>query len=116
MRGINSITKRDKRSIAQAKADGRCSYCRKPLPMKEGTIDHFWPKALGGTNKQSNWRWCCLNCNAAKADMHPLEWLQKMPAPEPMPETRYEAKCRLLAKIATRAPKTHATPDCSSEA
>ncbi len=103
MKGISSHVKRDRRAAAHAKADGRCSYCRKPVGLKEGTLDHFWPRALGGTSRQKNIRWSCLACNAAKADMHPLEWLQKMPKPEPRRATRYEIKCQLLTEIAMKA-------------
>lgn len=60
----------------------KCRYCGKKLEMPPrgischdnvyATVDHIMPKALGGKTKLSNLLTACLDCNAAKADRHPL--------------------------------------------
>jgi 5-methylcytosine-specific restriction endonuclease McrA len=51
-----------------------CAYCG----TKHGrmTIDHFMPKALGGSDKLDNLRPACIPCNQRKADMHPDDWME----------------------------------------
>lgn len=93
---------RDKRRAIFEKYRGRCCYCQARQSMRQGTIDHWMPKALGGTDAMHNLRWSCNPCNGAKADMHPLEWLKVMPDPVKDQETRYERMVRLLSSIAHR--------------
>jgi 5-methylcytosine-specific restriction endonuclease McrA len=51
----------------------KCEYCGAPAPLQPdeqgnlGTIEHFWPKWLGGTSSRDNAVWACLKCNATKA-------------------------------------------------
>lgn len=66
-----------------------------------GTIDHYLPQALGGTNEWDNLRWCCNECNGLKAAMSPQEWATKLKTAARQP-TRYERKVALLAGIAPR--------------
>ncbi|MDP3139814.1 MAG: HNH endonuclease [Burkholderiaceae bacterium] len=79
--------------------DGRCAYCRAYVGMK-GTVDHYLPQALGGTNARPNLKWCCQACNNLKGDMTPDEWDQVRPALRPAQETALEVKQRLLAHVA----------------
>jgi len=83
--------------------DGMCAYCCDPTPMPTGTVDHYVPKALGGTSHPKNLRWCCFPCNNLKGDMHPDKWLAVMPPPKPRPETAHQRRIRLLAMCAPRA-------------
>jgi 5-methylcytosine-specific restriction endonuclease McrA len=64
--------KQRRRYKARQRAGGRCSYCKKPLPLREGTIDHWVPRSAGGTRRHSNGLWACLDCNRAKGHAHPL--------------------------------------------
>lgn len=43
-----------------------CVACNKPLLRKAFTIDHVFPKALGGTDHLSNLQPMCGSCNEAK--------------------------------------------------
>lgn len=48
-------------------ADFRCTYCGTFGSNKNYlTIDHVFPKTLGGDNRQSNLTCCCLDCNRTK--------------------------------------------------
>lgn len=83
--------------------DGRCAYCCEPTPMPVGTIDHYLPKALGGTWHPKNLRWCCFPCNNLKSSMHPDKWEAVKPAPKQRPETRHQRRTRLLSLCVPRA-------------
>lgn len=100
MKGIHSAHKRRLRTLVRAQFDGRCAYCDTIVGLADGTIDHYLPQALGGTNALPNLRWCCEPCNQAKGDMDPNDWVQQLPpkAP-PSPSARVAA----LQKIAERA-------------
>lgn len=52
-----NIFKRDK---------SECQYCRKPYPRNELTIDHVYPKSLGGKTVWENVVCCCISCNRKK--------------------------------------------------
>jgi 5-methylcytosine-specific restriction endonuclease McrA len=67
-----------------------------------GTVDHYMPQALGGTNERENLRWCCIECNGEKADMHPDEWEQRIPV-RPQSPTKQQQKAALLSSIARRS-------------
>ncbi len=47
-----------------------CSYCGGPVPEKELTRDHVYPKSKGGIIKAP----ACEPCNIAKQDMYPIQW------------------------------------------
>lgn len=61
-----------------------CAYCGSPGEM---TVDHVAPlsrwKEFGVRRRildnDSNRVRCCRACNAAKANMHPREWLEAHP-------------------------------------
>ena len=83
----------------------RCAYCECPLTHREDTIDHFMPKALGGTNDRENLRLACNPCNEEKADMHPDDWLRLI-ADRPKSTRRptaSEERIAILARIAQAA-------------
>ncbi len=80
MQRINSLVKHEVRKGLCNKFDGKCAYCRKDIGMR-GTVDHYIPQALGGTNAKGNLRWCCTECNGLKGDMPPEQWEQRMPEP-----------------------------------
>jgi 5-methylcytosine-specific restriction endonuclease McrA len=56
-----------------------CFYCHRPLTWVWGkdsffTIDHYIPKAEGGTDEYNNLVPCCDRCNNLKGDTKPEEW------------------------------------------
>jgi len=58
------------RAIQNERQDGLCFYCGHY--MKFRTVDHVWPKALGGSShRERNGVLACLLCNAEKADREP---------------------------------------------
>lgn len=96
---------RELRRNLHADADGLCTYCWAETPLNAGTVDHWLPKALGGTWVRSNLRWCCAGCNGLKADMHPNEWtawLTQLRQKQPRIETKRQRRIRLLAMCAPR--------------
>ena len=57
--------------------NGRCYYCACQMTLKKSqptsrTIDHFWPKSLGGSNGVNNYVLACWDCNQAKGDQPPF--------------------------------------------
>lgn len=50
-----------------------CFYCKKELRVDQATVDHFIPKAAGGTNSHLNKVAACKQCNGNKGDSMPTE-------------------------------------------
>lgn len=101
MRRINSMKKYDMRVSLCAKFGGRCAYCNRAVGMRNGTIDHYMPQALGGTNAGENLRWCCFSCNQLKGDMHPDEWAQHMPEPV-VDDSKARRRINILSDLAKK--------------
>lgn len=102
MKGLNPDQNRQLRVDVHARFGGHCAYCGDRVRLREGTVDHYLPRALGGSNARRNLRWCCWACNQAKADMHPDEWEQRRPVLAPRRETKAEVRNRLLSEIARK--------------
>ncbi len=58
----------------QKTSAGLCWYCNKKVPLKELTMDHLIPLAMGGKSSKDNLVPCCKSCNTKKKSMMPLEW------------------------------------------
>jgi hypothetical protein len=61
----------------------QCFYCGILFdrPEAEFTVDHWWPRGLGGSDKANNLRPACADCNQRKDSMRPRrfmrsEWLR----------------------------------------
>jgi 5-methylcytosine-specific restriction endonuclease McrA len=100
---LTGLEKRMLREQLHAAAGGRCAYCDRPTRLPVGTVDHYMPEALGGTNEWANLRWSCFPCNNLKADRHPDAWTRAKPAAEVEPKTRLQLRQELLSWIARRA-------------
>lgn len=45
----------------------RCAGpCKRELPFEETTLDHIYPKSLGGSNTFDNFQIMCGTCNSLK--------------------------------------------------
>jgi 5-methylcytosine-specific restriction endonuclease McrA len=61
-----------RRSISQKaitifeKSGGKCWYCGTILQYETFHVDHFFPRALGGTNELENLVPSCASCNMRK--------------------------------------------------
>lgn len=51
-----------------------CYYCQKPLHINKTTMDHYYPKNLGGTLDVHNVVTCCKRCNSYKKSRVPEDW------------------------------------------
>lgn len=56
--------------ILRSRYGNFCFYCR--CPLKETTLDHFIPKALGGGSTIDNLVLACRGCNRRKGDKIPI--------------------------------------------
>lgn len=45
-----------------------CHYCNEQLTHETATLDHIWPRVLGGTNGLSNLCLACARCNSVLGD------------------------------------------------
>ncbi len=52
----------------------KCFYCSKSLLFKQSTLDHYYPKSLGGSDEIFNLVNCCKKCNEQKGDSLPNDW------------------------------------------
>ena len=57
------------------RAGGACEYCGVTETDSAGplTVDHFQPRACGGTDELTNLLYCCWRCNLYKADYWPAQ-------------------------------------------
>lgn len=52
----------------------RCKYCGQALTPNKRTLDHIYPRALGGVSIPDNLLPCCEDCNQQKADLTPRQF------------------------------------------
>jgi hypothetical protein len=45
---------------------GKCFYCKKDVPITEGTRDHLIPQTFGGSSFLENLVYSCRSCNSKK--------------------------------------------------
>ena len=62
-----NITKSDRRRNIWQKSNGLCAHCGKVIYGHNQTIDHFIPKALGGTFDTRNLMPLCRECNKIRS-------------------------------------------------
>ena len=69
-----SITAKVRRVVRQ-RAQCACEFCGVTETDTGGdlTVDHFHPKAKGGTDELDNLLYCCHRCNQYKADYWPMQ-------------------------------------------
>lgn len=71
---MNSKEASDRRKLVARllkKYGAQCFYCPQPLDMDNCTVDHYVPRAAGGSNHIDNLRPSCFPCNNWKADRVP---------------------------------------------
>lgn len=66
--------------------EGRCHYCERAFFQNQytklrPTLDHLYPKALGGTNHYDNLVAACHTCNCLKANMTLIQFLNFLSRP-----------------------------------
>lgn len=66
--GRGSLTKSKRRTVWE-RDGGRCHYCREAVPAgPQRSLDHVWPKVLGGSNRNDNLVAACIPCNEARGE------------------------------------------------
>jgi hypothetical protein len=55
---------------AEARAEGRCEYCRMHQSLQGATfhVEHIVPRSRGGATEPNNLAWACPGCNLRKSD------------------------------------------------
>jgi hypothetical protein len=106
------VTEQERRDAVRRRYDERCGYCG-VHESEAGTlleIDHFQPRAVGGTDTLDNLVYCCPTCNRLKGGFWPsgdhCASEQRLLHPERDDlslHLREEANCRLSALTATGA-------------
>lgn len=64
------------------KDNTKCYYCGNPLTRKISTLDHIFPKDLGGPTLPINLAISCSSCNNQKSNMTEEEFLFYLSLPE----------------------------------
>jgi len=67
------MTEEARRATVHATYHGRCGYCtvHESEAGTELEIDHFQPRAAGGSDDPNNLVYCCTTCNRLKGDFWP---------------------------------------------
>lgn len=68
---LNNKSRRNNKSHKRTLFDqsNKCHYCGKVLEYEEATVDHFIPRAKGGSNDIENKVLSCGPCNVKKGSM-----------------------------------------------
>ncbi|MDK2866232.1 MAG: hypothetical protein PWP51_858 [Clostridiales bacterium] len=53
---------------------GICFICGKPVKRNKMTLDHYYPKSMGGSTEVFNLVCCCKQCNRLKRSQVPKDW------------------------------------------
>ena len=61
-----------KRERILIKNYGVCFYCKSKIKSEFVSIEHFIPKAMGGSDEESNLTICCQKLNQILGCEHPL--------------------------------------------
>ena len=69
------MTEHEKRAIIRQAFGYRCAYCgvHENEVGSELELDHFHPRAAGGTDDLDNLVYCCSACNRIKGDFWPAQ-------------------------------------------
>src|SRR5713101_3952648 len=64
------MSRRDIAWQVEARAAGRCEYCRMHQSLQGATfhVEHILPKSRGGSSDLDNLAWSCPGCNLRKSD------------------------------------------------
>lgn len=62
--------------LTYAQKAPKCHYCGKPISRSKSTIDHLYPRDLGGPTIPDNLAICCPECNMYKANMTETQFIQ----------------------------------------
>lgn len=63
------------RAKVLARDGNRCLYCGKEVDQTAATLDHYYPWARGGSDHPDNLATACIDCNSAKGEMLPLNFI-----------------------------------------
>lgn len=66
-----------------------CYYCSKPLNRRESTLDHIYPRDLGGPSIPNNLCFCCRKCNLVKDNMTEEEFKDYLSLTKPSDKKKY---------------------------
>lgn len=69
--------KRTIQSYIYERDNRKCFYCEKPLKPGKMTLDHYFPRSLGGTEEYYNLVACCKLCNKYKKSRVPSDWVER---------------------------------------
>lgn len=64
------------------KDGSKCYYCSKPLTRSTSTMDHIYPRDLGGVSIPENLCISCAECNSSKSNMFEDEFWVYLSLPE----------------------------------
>lgn len=68
---MRTQTKQELIELLKSRDGDSCFICRKPFEEEQPTIDHWVPKAVGGSDEIDNLRITHRKCNTEKADRIP---------------------------------------------
>ena len=67
---------------AHHRQEGRCLYCKTPIPLAEATAEHRRPRKLGGTTRPDNIDAACFPCNNAKRHRTRSQFMRAIHEPD----------------------------------
>jgi hypothetical protein len=81
--------------------DPHCHFCRRWIPYRVSTLDHYIPKSNGGDDSPDNLVLCCRECNKRKGELSAEEFMSLLKEDAPTPAEIEERK-REIRKTWTR--------------
>ena len=68
------IHKKSIKRYVYEREGGKCFHCGKAIRYEKTTLDHYFPRSLGGTEEFFNLVACCKLCNKLKKSTVPSDW------------------------------------------
>jgi 5-methylcytosine-specific restriction endonuclease McrA len=99
------VWKKVYRIDAHTRRDGKCCYCRTPVPLSEVTAEHRTPRKLGGRTTRENIDAACSPCNNARRHLTRAEFMRAIHEPDYRrdPWPLYEACMLIRLRLRTAA-------------
>jgi hypothetical protein len=65
---VTSKSRRNRVRTLAAKLGWSCHYCGAALTVETATLEHIWPRARGGKDRNRNLALACQLCNSSRGD------------------------------------------------
>lgn len=71
------VKKKSQKSYIYERDGKKCTYCGKQLAFRQISLDHYYPRSMGGPDDVFNIALSCRSCNKFKRSGVPADWKER---------------------------------------